>query len=278
LAISLAMVMALASAPAFAEQVLRRGNGTEPESLDFQKSSSVAAANIQRDMAEGLVSLAADAELVPGAAQSWDVSPDGTVYTFHIRPNARWSNGDPVTAHDFVYSFRRAVNPETASEYAFILYPVKNAEAIATGGMEDLAKLGAEAVDDKTLRVTLKAPTPYFLGMLTHPTTFPVHRRTVEAHGDQWTRPENIVTNGPFVLAEWVPQSHIKLARSPEYRDHDEIKLDAVIYYPTEDIHTEMKRYRAGELDLTYQVPTDRIEWAKEHLKGEYRNAPYLGV
>ncbi len=261
-----------------AEQILHRGNGAEPESLDFATSSSVAASNIQRDMAEGLLGLAADASLIPGAAERWEVSPDGLVYTFIMRKDGKWSNGEPVTAHDFVYSFRRVVNPKTASEYAFILYPIKNAEEIATGKLQDITQLGAAALDNAILRITLKAPTPYFLSMLTHSTAFPVHQKTVEAHGDQWTRPDNIVTNGAFKLTEWMPQSHIKLVKNPHHRDHAKIRLDAVHYYPTEDIHTEMKRFRAGELDITYQVPTDQIEWAKKNLANELRNAPYLGV
>ena len=260
------------------ERVLHRGNGAEPESLDFHLSSSVSASNIQRDLGEGLVSLGPDASLVPGAAERWEVGDDGLAYTFYLREDGRWSNGDPVTARDFVYSFRRAVDPKTASSYAFILYPILNAEAIATGEIKEAEKLGVEALDDRTLKIVLKGPTPYFPGMLTHSTLFPVHAKTVEARGDQWTRPENIVVNGAFTLAEWVPQSHVKLVKSPHYRDRDKIQLDTVYYYPTEDIHTEMKRFRAGELDITYQVPTDRIQWARKNLGEEYRNAPYLGV
>ena len=150
-----------------AEQVLHRGNGAEPESLDFATSSSVSSSNIQRDMAEGLVGLAADGSLIPGAAARWEVTSDGLVYTFTLHKDGKWSNGEPVTAHDFVYSFRRVVNPETASEYAFILYPVKNAEEIATAKLRDITQLGAVALDDSTLQITLKAPTPYLLSMHT---------------------------------------------------------------------------------------------------------------
>jgi oligopeptide transport system substrate-binding protein len=278
LAIVVGVLCLFFATPGAAEQVLHRGNGTEPESLDFHTSSSVASSNIQRDIAEGLVSLAADASLIPGAAERWEISPEGTLYTFHLRGDGKWSNGEPLTAQDFVYSFRRAVDPKTASNYAFILYPIKNAEEIATSKIQDLSQLGVTATDDLTLQITLKGPTPYFLAMLTHSAAFPVHRKTVEKFDDQWTRPENIVSNGAFKLVEWVPQSHIKLVKNPHYRDHAEIKLDAVHYYPTEDIHTEMKRFRAGELDITYQVPTDQIEWAKKNLGQEYRNTPYLGV
>lgn len=272
------MALTLTLVSAEAEQILRRGNGTEPESLDFHTSSGVAASNIQRDIAEGLVSLAADASLIPGAAERWEISSDGTVYTFYLRKNGKWSNGDPVTAQDFVFSFRRAVDPKTASPYAFILYPIKNGEEIATGQIKDPTQLGVVAPDKTTLQITLKGPTPYFLGMLSHSATFPVHQKTVKKYGDQWTRPEHIVTNGAFKLTEWVPQSHIKLTKNPEYRDADRIRLDTVYYYPTEDIHTEMKRFRAGELDITYQVPTDQVEWARKNLGAEYHNAPYLGV
>ena len=254
------------------------GNGAEPESLDIHHSSGVSEANIQRDLFEGLVTLGADASLLPGAAESWVVSDDGLTYTFSLRPDARWSNDDPVTAHDFVYAIRRGLSPETAADYAFILYPIKNAEAITRGEIDNMDELGVRALDDHTLEIVLKAPTPYFLDMLTHQMAFPLHQKSVEAHGDQWTRPGNMVSNGAYRLDAWVPQDHVKLAKNPAFHAADEVRIDEIYFYPTEDVGQELKRYRAGELDITYDVPADRVAWLVENLNDEFENFPYLGT
>src|SRR5262249_2916341 len=161
----------------------------------------------------------------------------GTVYTFRIRPDAVWSNGDRVTADDFVYGFRRLQDPETAAEYASMLYVVKNAEAVNTGKLppEDM---GVRAVDGQTLEISLNAPTPYFLEMLTHQSTYPVHRPSVERFGAEWTRPGNLVSNGPFTLSERIPNDHIKLVRNPKFHDAGRVRLDGVVFYPTHDRST----------------------------------------
>lgn len=278
LALALAISWLMLAPGASADGVLRMGNATEPESLDIHLSSGVAEANIQRDLFEGLVAEAADASLIPGAAESWEISDDGTVYTFHMRENGRWSNGDPVTAHDFVYAFRRGLDPATAAAYAFILYPIKNAEALVAGDITDLDQLGIRALDDRTLEITLKAPTAYFLDMLTHHMAFPLHKASVEEWGSAWTRPGNLVGNGAFMMDEWVPQSHIKLVPNPYFHAAEEVSLDEVWYYPTEDEGQELQRYRADELDVTYDIPADQINWIVENLNDEYRNFPYLGV
>ena len=171
------------------------------------------------------------AELIPGAAESWTVSDDGTVYTFKIRADAVWSNGDPVTAEDFVYSFQRLLTPETAAEYASMLYVVKNGEAINKGEMKP-EELGVKAIDEKTLEVTLNAPTPYFLEMLTHQANYPVHRGSIEELGEEWIKPGNLVSNGAFTLAEFVPNDHIKIVKNPNFHDAENVKLDVVNYYP----------------------------------------------
>jgi oligopeptide transport system substrate-binding protein len=265
-------------AGAHAETVLHRGNGAEPETLDVHKSSGVPEANIQRDLFEGLVAEAADGSLVPGAAESWQVSDDGTVYTFRLRPDGRWSDGTALTAEDFVYAYRRALDPATASDYAFILWPMKNAEAASKGELADLAGIGAEALDERTLRLTLKAPTPYFLGLLTHHMAYPVPRHAIEAHGGRWTRPGNLVSNGAYRLAEWRPQSHLKLVRNEHYRGREQVVIDAVVYHPTEDGNAELKRFRAGELDVTANVPSEQIAWVAANLPDAFHNTPYLGT
>jgi oligopeptide transport system substrate-binding protein len=278
LALALLPALALARAEGLAEtQVLRRGNGAEVETLDPHRAESVSASNILRDLYEGLTIEAPDGSLIPGAAESWELSADAASYTFRLRPDGRWSNGDPVRAEDFVYGLRRSVDPATGSEYAQILAPILNAEAVIAGTLPVRA-LGVEALDDLTLRIRLKAPTPYFLGQLSHSTAYPVHRASVEAHGEAFSRPGNLVGNGAFVLSEWVVQSHIRLKRNPHYWDNADTLLDEVFFYAIEDQSSELKRYRAGELDYTEDLPNKQFKWIKENLGAELKIAPYLGT
>jgi oligopeptide transport system substrate-binding protein len=276
--LGLLLVTGLATHCALAGSLLHRGNGAEPDTLDVHKSQGVPEANIHRDLFEGLVSEAADGSLQPGAAERWQMSPDGRGYIFYLRRDGHWSNGEPVTAQDFVYAYRRALSPNTASKYAFILWPIENAEDVSKGNIKDLDKIAVEAIDDYTLSVKLKAPTPYFLSMLTHHMAYPVYRKALESHGRRWTRPGNLVSNGPYKLVEWVPQSHVKLAKNEHYRDQGEIAIENVIFYPTEDKASELKRFRAGELDVTYDVPSDQVPWIEANLGEVFRNSPYLGV
>ncbi|MFZ1625771.1 MAG: peptide ABC transporter substrate-binding protein [Gammaproteobacteria bacterium] len=259
-----------------AVQVLRRGNGTEPETLDPHRAEGVTAANVLRDLFEGLVSEAADGELIPGAAESWAVSADGLVYTFKLQPDGRWSNGDPVTADDFVYGLRRSADPATLSEYSAILYPIANAAEVVAGTLPP-DRLGVRAIDARTLEIRLHSPTPYLLGLLTHASTYPVHRKSVEQHGARFARPGNLVSNGPFQLSEWVVQSHIRLLRNRYYRDDVHTTLNEVWYYPVENAEAELNRYRAGELDMTETVPARQIAWLRKNLSDELHISPYLG-
>ncbi|MEJ2513879.1 MAG: peptide ABC transporter substrate-binding protein [Gammaproteobacteria bacterium] len=258
-------------------QILHRGNGAEPASLDPHHSVGGPAANIERDLYEGLVSTSPGGAPTSGVAASWEVSPDGLTWTFHLRPNARWSNGDPVTAEDFQFSFRRAVDPSTASDYADILAPVLNARAV-TGGRLPPEALGVEALDGNTLRIRLEGPTPFFLELLTHPMTFPVHRESLATHGERFTRPGNLVSNGPFYLAEWVVGSHVKLGRNHNYWDTRNVAIDEVYYYPTANESAELARYRAGELDWTYHVPHQQLGWIQRNLAAEVSTHPRLAV
>lgn len=255
--------------------VLRKGNGAEPGTLDPHKAQGVPAANILRDIYEGLVSEAPDGGLEPGGAESWDISDDRRVYTFHLREDAVWSNGEPVTAGDYVYGLRRTVDPATGSVYASILAPIENAEAIIAGDRPPEA-LGVEALDDHTLRIRLKAPTPYLLGLLTHSTTYPVYRPAVEKYGNQFTRPQNVVTNGAYTLKEWVVASRIVLEANPRYWDADNVGVRRVEYYPIEDAASELKRYQAGELDWTGTVPIPALDKIREHIPDQLRTHPSL--
>jgi oligopeptide transport system substrate-binding protein len=257
-------------------QVLHVGNGAELQSLDPHIAEDVASSNVHRDIYEGLVNEAPNGDLVPGVASSWTTSEDGKTYVFALRPAARWSNGDPVTAHDFVFSLRRGVDPKTVSVYSYILTPILHADEI-TAGKRPPEDLGVRAVDDHTLEVRLANPTPYFLGLLTHSMTYPVHRASLEAHGVQFTRPGNLVGNGAFKLEEWVVQSHIKVVRNPYYWDDANTKLDEVWFYPTEDQTAELQRFRALELDITEIIPATQIGFIRENLANELVVAPYLG-
>jgi oligopeptide transport system substrate-binding protein len=257
-------------------QVLHLGNGTEIQTLDPHRGEETQGSNVQRDVYEGLVNIGRGGDLVPGAAESWTVSADGKVYTFNLRRNARWSNGDPLTAHDFVFGLQRGADPKTLTVYSFILSPIANADQITAGQLPP-SELGVRALDDHTLEITLANPTPYFLGLLTHSMTYPLHRPSYEQHGAEFTRPGKNVGNGAFMLEEWVVQSHIKLVRNPYYWDNANNKIDEVWFYPTEDITAELQRYRAGELDYTYEVPSTQLGWIRENLADEFRVSRYLG-
>lgn len=275
--LSLALAASLISSLSFAETIFRKGNDAEPSTMDPQLAQGMPEMHIMRDLFVGLIDEAPDASLIPGVAEKWDISEDGKTYTFHLR-DSKWSNGSPVTADDFVYAWQRAVNPAVGSKYAFFLYPIVGAEDIATGKEKDLSKLGVKALDDKTLEVHLNNPTPYFLGMLVNAVAYPVPKAVVEKYGKDWTKPENIVSNGAFTMSEWKPQAVITLNKSPNYYGASDVKLDKVQYIPTEEQSTALKRYRAGELDFTSDVPSEQLEWIKANLKEELHIAPYLGV
>lgn len=257
--------------------VLVRGNGNEPESLDPHKARADSAFIVLRDLYEGLVTTAPDASLEPGQAERWEVSADGLTWTFHLRADARWSNGDPVTAEDFVFGLRRTVDPATASPYAQALAPLRHAVKIAAGERPP-TDLGAEALDARRLRLHLVAPTPYLASLLTHASTFPVHRPTLAAHGERLTRPEHAVSNGAYRLRAWVPHSHIELERNPRYWNDRATRIARVRYLPIDDENAEFNRYRAGEVDITYTIPHRQFAFARRTLAAEMRVTPYLAT
>lgn len=276
-ATTLALGAGVLSVPAFAETVYNRGSAAEPESLDPHKTSTVYEAHVLRDLFQGLIMQDKKANIIPGAAESWTVSDDGTVYTFKLRKDAQWSDGSPVTAGDFVFAFQRLEDPATAAEYASMLYPIKNAEAVNSGKAKP-EEIGARAVDDHTLEVTLNAPTPYFLEMLTHQATYPVNKASMDKLGAEWVKPGNLVSNGAYTLAEWVPNDHIKLVKNPKFWDADTVKIDVVNYIPTEDRSSAMKRFEAGELDSYDDLPTEQLADLKAKFGDQIRVGPYLGT
>ena len=258
---------------ALAEKILKKGNEAEPQSLDPQKTTGLPESRILSDITEGLLTKAANGINIPGAAEKWEVSKDGKTYTFFLREAAKWSNGDPVTADDFVYSWRRMVDPKTASPWDLMIDPILNGKDIAKG-KKKIEELGVKAEGKHKLIVTLNAPTPYFLSLVSHSSMLPLHKKTVETYGDKWTKPENIVSNGPFLLAEWAPQQHIKLKKNPQYWDAAGVKLDGVIFYPIDDLQAELKRFKAGDLHITTSVPADQIEKLKIEFPNNYRVNP----
>lgn len=276
-AASLVLANGAIVAPALSEVVFNRGNSADPESLDPHKTSTVYEAHILRDLFEGLVMQDQKAELIPGAAESWTVSDDGLVYTFKLRPGAVWSDGSPLTAEDFVYSFRRLEDPATGAEYASMLYVVKNGEEVNTGKVKP-EELGVKAVDASTFEVTLKSPTPYFLEMLTHQSAYPVNKAAIDKLGADWIKPGNLVSNGAYTLAEFVPNDHIKLSKNPKFHDAANVKIDTVNYFPTEDRSTAIKRFEAGELDTNDDIPTEQMADLKAKFGDQLRIGPYLGT
>ncbi|MFQ5549389.1 MAG: ABC transporter substrate-binding protein [Woeseia sp.] len=257
--------------------VLRRGNGAEPESLDPHKSRSIQAADVLRDIGEGLVGYSPRGDLVAAAAERWEISADGRQYEFWLRRDARWSNGEPVTAQHFVYSFRRLVNPETAAFYAQALVDIENAQEIIAG--EQAAdRLEVRALEDFRLRIRLRNATPYFLGLLTHPSAFPVHPASVEQYGAAFAKPGKLLSNGAYKLDAWELGSVIHLSRNEHYWNNAGTAIDEVRHYVTPEPQVELNRYRAGELDTTANVPPEAFAGLREERPDELRVAPYLGI
>ncbi|EJK85845.1 peptide ABC transporter substrate-binding protein [Rhizobium sp. AP16] len=253
-------------------------NGGDPTSLDPQKISGDWENRIDGDIFEGLVTEDPKDNPIPGQAASWTISPDQKVYTFKLRDGIKWSDGTPVTASDFVFSFQRLMDPKTAAQYAYLQYTILNAEKINKGEIKDLSQLGVKAIDDKTLEITLENPTPYFLNALMHYTAYPVPKHVVEAKGDEWVKIGNIVTNGPYKPTEWVPGSHVSMVKSDQYYDAKDIKIDNVNYYTLEDQAAALKRYRAGEFDILTSFPADQYEWIQKNLPGQAHVVPFLGT
>ncbi|NOH91192.1 oligopeptide ABC transporter substrate-binding protein OppA [Vibrio sp. AIC-3] len=249
-------------------QELVRGNGTEVATIDPHKSQGVPESHVIRDLLEGLVNQDGDGNTIPGVAESWETT-DNKTFTFHLRKGAKWSNGDPVTAQDFVYSWQRAVDPATASPYAWYMEYTKMANAKdIVAGKKDKSELGVKAVDANTLVVELETAVPYFVMMMGHTTMKPVHQATVEKYGDQWTKPEHFVGNGAFSVDKWVVNERLVLKRNEQYWDNDKTVLNKVTFLPIENQVAEMNRFLSGEIDFTNELPTEHFKrLQKEHAE-----------
>ena len=252
-----------AASPNGAEQILRIGNGAEPKDLDPTVQASIAEFNIETALFEGLVTMSSDGHTIqPGVAEKWEVSEDGLTYTFHLRANARWSDGSPLTADDFVYSFRRLFSPALAAGNAVMGYPIVGAEDLEAGKK---ATLGVAAPDPRTFVVTLRFRAPYMLDFFVAAPFVPVQRAAVERFGgDQlgsnWTKPGNLVSNGPFMLKAWRPNQDVTVVHNPYYWDEARTKLQEIRFLPTEDTESEERMFRTGQIDVTYALPENKID------------------
>ena len=240
---------------------LEYGNSSDPTSLDPQKISLVSESNILGDIMVGLVEDGPDSQPVPGVASSWETSPDGLVWTFHLRPSV-WSDGVPVTADDFVYAFRRLLAPHTASPYAYLLYVLKDAEAV-NGGRLDPSRLGVRALDDRTLQLTLEHPAPYLPQIAKHSSMYPVPRHTVDRWGDAWADPAHYVSNGPFRPVSWRLGDHVEVIKNPRFFDAASVCVDRIDYYPTNDAISAERRVKRGELDVNTSFQSNRFTYLK---------------
>ncbi|WP_340617878.1 oligopeptide ABC transporter substrate-binding protein OppA [Xenorhabdus entomophaga] len=261
-----------------AKQVLVRNNGSEPQSLDPHKIEGVPESNIARDLFETLIINDPDGKIIPGVAVSWEHNQDFKVWKFHLRKDAKWSNGDPVTAQDFVYSWRRLVDPNTASPYAsFMQYlHLLNVDDIIRGKQKP-EMLGIKALDDHTLELTLSEPVPYLVRLLVHTSTSPVHRGTVEKYGERWTQPQNFVGNGAYKLKDWVINERLVFERSPTYWDDKNTVINQVTVLPISSEVTDVNRYRAGEIEMSYDnLPIELFQKLKKEIPEQLRINPKL--
>ncbi len=257
-------------------QELVRGNGTEVASLDPHKVEGVPEAHVLRDLMEGLVIQDAEGNTIPGMAESWSTE-DNQTFTFILREGAKWSNGDPVTAYDFEYSFKRVVDPNTASPYSWYIEKtkMKNATAIIKGE-KSIDTLGVKALDEKTLVIETDLPLPYFVKMMAHTTMYPVHKATVETYADAWTKPENFVSNGAYILSDWVVNEKIVLERNKNYWDNADTTIDKVTFLPIENQNAEMNRFLSGEIGMTYEIPNEQYRRLKKEYPDNVTVTPYL--
>ncbi|MBL9202063.1 MAG: peptide ABC transporter substrate-binding protein [Opitutaceae bacterium] len=264
-------------------RTLLLGNQNEPATFDPHLVDSSTEVNIVAALFEGLTAFdEKTAAAVPGTAERWDVSPDGLTYTFHLRAHAKWSNGDRVTARDFVWSFERFLSPALASSYAYMLWPIRGAEAFTTGKSKDFSTVGIAAIDDATLRITLARPAPHILTILV--TVMPVHRASVEQAGgagdrtSPWARPGRLVGNGAFTLVEWRPGARVVAGKNPHYWGAAQNRLESVTFFPVEKSDTEELNFRAGQLHVTFDMPPSKIPAYRAESPASLRLDPQLST
>ncbi len=266
-------------------KVLHYGNGAEPQDIDPAIVTGTPEYRLLQTFSEGLVSEDPDMNIIPGAAERWEISSDGLTYTFHLRADGKWSNGEAVTAQDFVDSFHRVLTPVLGCQYAYMLFNhVQGAKAYYDGKTTDFSTVGFAAPDSHTLVIRLTQPAPFFLHALNHYAWYPVPIAIVKKFGGltqrstAWTRPENFVGNGPYVLKKWIPNQIIVAERSPTYWDRASVKIDEIDFYPVELADTEERMFRTGQLDITNEVPLTKLAVYRREHPESVRVDPYDGV
>jgi oligopeptide transport system substrate-binding protein len=266
------------------EQIINIGNGSEPQDLDPHLITGQTEHYVVMSMLEGLVTEdPVDLHPIPGAAESWDVSPDQKVYTFHLRKNGKWTNGDPVTATDFLESFKRILTQSLGAEYSYMHWVVKNARAYNEGKLKNFDEVGYKVLDDYTFQVTLESPTPYFLSLINNDSWYPVPMKVLRKYGDpylrgnRWTHPGHFVGNGPFALSKWRVNAVVAVKKSLTYWDHENVRLNGINFYPIESDDTEERAFRSGQLHATYTLPLAKIDYYKEHFSDLLHISAFLG-
>ena len=270
------------------QQIYHHGNGSEPQGIDPHIVTGVPEHHILISLCEGLTIPNPNPKgsdgYIPGTAESWSISDDGKEYIFKLNKNAKWSNGDPVTADDFVWSWKRILTASLGSQYPDMLYYLVGAYEYHNGQIDNFDEVGVKAIDTHTLKVNLKNPTPFFIGLLSHYSTWPVHKETVLKHGDiddrngEWTRPGNFVCNGPFQLKTWELNNKIVVEKNPHYYDASMVRLNEIHYYPVSNVMTEDRMFRAGQLHLTSSMPTQKCPIYIEEKNPNLKIDPYMGT
>ena len=270
------------------QQIYHHGNGSEPQGIDPHIVTGVPEHHILISLCEGLTIPNPNPKgsdgYIPGTAESWTISDDGKEYIFKLNKNAKWSNGDPVTADDFVWSWKRILTASLGSQYPDMLYYLVGAYEYHNGQIDNFDEVGVKALDSHTLKVNLKNPTPFFIGLLSHYSTWPVHKETVLKHGDiddrngEWTRPGNFVCNGPFQLKTWELNNKIVVEKNPHYYDASMVRLNEIHYYPVSNVMTEDRMFRAGQLHLTSSMPTQKCPIYIEEKNPNLKIDPYMGT
>ncbi len=267
-------------------KILIVGNGAEPKTLDPHLVNGVPEGNIIRAIIEGLTidHPSKDGVAVPGAAEKWEHNEDFTEWIFHLRKDGKWSDGTPVTAADFTFAFERILTPQLAAGYAEMLFIIKNAEAFNKGDVTDFSQVGVTAIDDHTLKISLRASVPYLPEVAKHYTWSPVPKHLVLKHGKiadrftPWAKPPNIVTNGPFVPTDWKITTVLSVRRNAHYWDNKNVQLDGIDYFPVTNEFTESRMFLDGQLHLTYTLPTEMISYAKKNNPNMLRSEAYVGT
>lgn len=270
------------------KQIYHHGNGSEPQGIDPHIVTGVPEHHILISLCEGLTIPNPNPKdsngYIPGTAESWSISEDGKEYIFKLNKNAKWSNGEPVTADDFVWSWKRILTASLGSQYPDMLYYLEGAYEYHNGLTNNFDEVGVKALDTHTLKVNLKNPTPFFIGLLSHYSTWPVHKETVLKYGDiddrngEWTRPGNFVCNGPFQLKTWELNNKIVVEKNPYYYDASIVRLNEIHYYPVSNVMTEDRMFRAGQLHLTSSFPTQKCPMYIEEKNPTFKIDPYMGT